>query len=329
MKNNNDKKSKTNNLNKTMKETEIFIDVSKIVQDDAFRCRVQDDKDTIEDYTTIFREYKEAKEPGESPVYPFPEIWVWKEDDKYVLITGYHRLAAARQAGLDKIHVKIFTGTKEEAVLLAMRDNQKHGLRLSRGDLKYCIEKVLELFPDKSHAVIAEMLGCSRQYVSKVATSCHLPEVEKRVGRDNKEYSTTRKTTKKHSNMKGVKAKKQENANVPIPGLSMEILEPVDNLPIESVPPEPANDKPIHTTQNEGDQIPQSTPISVLPPVNDTPKSQEPFNADSCMKAAIRGIEALRDRLPKVCERTQFYRDMFEWFRYQIGTGKYLQKDQK
>lgn len=178
----------------------IFLRVDQISISEDFRCREKECETTVESYSDIFSDYKQAKSEGCNMEYPFPPIVVWKVDDKYEVVAGFHRFLAALKAGLKEIFVIVFDGTKEDAIWLAMKDNMKHGLPLGRGDLKLCIIKARKIFPEKSSRMIAKELGCSRSYVSKVddelATSGQLSKPEKRVGLDGKERSTKRTKNK-------------------------------------------------------------------------------------------------------------------------------------
>ena len=122
---------------------ELTLELSKITQDEVFRCRVQDDEETIKQYAEVFMECKKA---SKNPKYPFQPIVVWKKGKKYILIAGFHRFKAARKAKVAKIQVRVFEGTEDEAFMLALKDNSTHGLRLNSDDLKYCIEKALLSF---------------------------------------------------------------------------------------------------------------------------------------------------------------------------------------
>jgi len=186
-------------------ESEYFMDLSEIKCDNLFRCRVENDEDHIEALEEVFSEYKAAMDRGENPDYPVPPIWIYWLDGGaphhnvmgHVWITGSHRFQAANRAGLDKILVKEFHGTEEEALWFAMRDNRTHGLRLKHGDLKLCIGKALRLFPDKTAGAIAKELGCGRSYAYRVATELspwgQLNRAEKKRGADGKVRSTKRK----------------------------------------------------------------------------------------------------------------------------------------
>jgi len=185
-----------------------YIALTDVLVDDAFRCREQEDADAIEAYAEVFIKHIKAVKHSEKVrceqlrsidhlEYPFPPAWVWQEDGLYYLIAGHHRYQAATKAGLDRIKVKEFHGTKDEALLFAMKDNLKNAVRMSYGDWKYCISKALRLFPDKTPGAVAKELGCHRSYAYKIekelSTSRQLPSVEERVGADGRKRSVKRK----------------------------------------------------------------------------------------------------------------------------------------
>ena len=191
-----------NTSTSTDKKT-IFLALTAVKQRDDFRCRVQENEETIEKYTALSSEYKEAKDMGECVTYPFPPVKVWFDNGKYVLLGGYHRLEAAHNAGLDAIQASVFYGSEDDAFMIALKDNSTHGLPPTRGDLRLCIEKAVARFPQKTPAVIAEMLGCSRSYVSEIKrqlSASGIVEIpEKQIGKDGKEYPTTRERTTRQS----------------------------------------------------------------------------------------------------------------------------------
>ena len=96
-----------------------YIALSAIKADKTFRCRMRENRKTVEEYTEVFRDYQ-----NENSEYPFPPVVIWEKKGKYYLIAGYHRYFAAEKAGLDKIRAKVFQGTKEEALIFAIQDNR-------------------------------------------------------------------------------------------------------------------------------------------------------------------------------------------------------------
>ena len=188
-----------------------YIALTEIIVSDDFRCREHEDDETIEAYAETFIKYLKANKRADKVRYeelwgidhldyPFPPAWIWREGGQVYLIAGFHRYKAAEKAGQNKLLVKEFKGTKENAILLAMRDNRTHGKRLSYGDLKYCVEKALRLFLDKTPGAIARDLGCSRSYASKIgkelSTSGQLTVPETRKGADGRVRSVKRNAKK-------------------------------------------------------------------------------------------------------------------------------------
>jgi len=196
------------NENQIVMET-VEIAVVEIQQNDTFRCRMENDNATVEKYAERFKEYKEAKDNGENHPYPFTPIRVWENEGTHVLLGGYHRIDAAKKAGLDKILAEIVRGSEDEAFTIAMTDNRSHGLQMSRGDLKYAIEKIVVRFTKDSEeglvgvspGVVADMLGCSRGYASevvgKLVAEGKVPNVEKWQGLDGKTYKVRTKRERK------------------------------------------------------------------------------------------------------------------------------------
>src|SRR5438477_12653995 len=78
------------------------------------------------------REYTTAMRNGDT----FPTIVVFHEEGKtdYWLSDGFHRCAAAKDAGLTEITADVQPGTKRDAVLYAAGANIAHGIRRTNHD---------------------------------------------------------------------------------------------------------------------------------------------------------------------------------------------------
>jgi len=181
----------------TTQPVETTLALSEIQVREALRCRVQENEQTIIEYMERFVEYKRAVAAGEQPKYPFPPISVWHDGEQYILLGGFHRVAAARMAGIDRLPAVVFQGTEDKAFEIALQDNNTHGLRLSAGDKKYSIEKALLLFSNKmSLRAIAALAGCSVSYVSGIHKKLYTimpPKEDVKIGRDGKKYPVKRK----------------------------------------------------------------------------------------------------------------------------------------
>ena len=157
--------------NDTMSQQNVTVEIALTdikKNDDVFRCRMKEDEATVKKLTKIYNDYKKSVAKGEVCDYPFQPIQVWRHKEQHILLGGYHRLEAAGRAGLTTIQAKVFDGSEDDAFVMALKDNSKHGLRLKQGDMKMCIRKAIERFPEKSLGVIAREVGCVRSYAYRV-----------------------------------------------------------------------------------------------------------------------------------------------------------------
>jgi len=104
----------------------------------------------------------------------FPPLVVFEElaadGDTYWLADGFHRLAAAREAGKEKVQVEIRTGTRRDALLYSVGANASHGLRRSNADKRRAVETLLAdpEWATWSDRRIAEATGTTHPFVGKV-----------------------------------------------------------------------------------------------------------------------------------------------------------------
>ena len=179
------------------------ISLDSIVEDEAFKVRANIEQETIDEYTQRFLEYKESIDDADGAPYPFDPICVWKREEGFVLIAGTLRFWAAVEAMMSTIRVAIFEGTEDEALLFAIKDNARHGKRYSRGDLAFCIKKVLFRFPDKTISQLMEITGASRGHCSTIRTEFQQEQVFSsehptgETGQEKAKNSSKSKTKKK------------------------------------------------------------------------------------------------------------------------------------
>jgi uncharacterized protein YerC len=84
------------------------------------------------------------------------------------IIDGMHRFLAARRRGTDTILVEFFDGTDDDAFLLALKRNAKHGYPLTSADREQAVKHILETHPNRSDRVIAEATGISTKTVGAI-----------------------------------------------------------------------------------------------------------------------------------------------------------------
>jgi ParB-like chromosome segregation protein Spo0J len=69
----------------------------------------------------------------------FPAIVLFSDDSTYWLADGYHRVLAAREAGLEEILAEVHPGTGRDALLYAISANTDHGLPRTNADKRRAV----------------------------------------------------------------------------------------------------------------------------------------------------------------------------------------------
>jgi ParB-like chromosome segregation protein Spo0J len=101
------------------------------------------------------------------------------------VIDGMHRLGAARLRGQDTIDVVFFDGSDEEAFVIAVRANVRHGLPLSYADREAAVARIVTSHPEWSDRAIAATTGLGARTVAAIrGRIVGLPHATARVGRD-------------------------------------------------------------------------------------------------------------------------------------------------
>jgi hypothetical protein len=88
----------------------------------------------------VVMEYAELMRSGVT----FPPVTTWFDGSQYWLSDGFHRVAAAEEAGQKTINAVVVRGTLEDARWDCYCANSSHGLRRSRADLKALIFRALQ-----------------------------------------------------------------------------------------------------------------------------------------------------------------------------------------
>lgn len=135
------------------------IAISRINRDGGTQSRCELNMFHVADLTEAYRK-------GED----LPAIRLFWDGKEYFLADGFHRVAAAIDAGLLVISCKVENGTHREAVLASLGANAKHGLKRSVADKR---NAVTIMFADEewrtwSNIRIAEVVGVSDTYVGTI-----------------------------------------------------------------------------------------------------------------------------------------------------------------
>ncbi len=103
------------------------------------------------------------------------------------VIDGTHRVRAAIMRGEKMIAAKEYSGTDEDAFVLAVRMNIAHGLPLTRADRTAAAVRIIQSHPQWSDRMIATTVGLSPKTISKVrqrSTAENPQSTTTRLGKD-------------------------------------------------------------------------------------------------------------------------------------------------
>jgi ParB-like chromosome segregation protein Spo0J len=102
------------------------------------------------------------------------------------VIDGIHRVRAAKIRGRSAIAARFFDGTEEEAFVLAVELNVRHGLPLSRGERSSAALRIIESHGHWSNAKIASVCGLSDKTVAALrrGPAAGAAKPDGRIGRD-------------------------------------------------------------------------------------------------------------------------------------------------
>jgi hypothetical protein len=160
--------------------------LSKIRLDGGTQMRVDLVQETIDEYATAMKD-------GEK----FDPIDVFADDEAktYWLVDGFHRVEAARKAGLTSIRARVYRGSLRDAILRAAGANARHGLRRTNADKRKAVEALLRdtEWSAWSDREIAARCSVSDRFVNKLraelsANGSQMPATRKAI-RGGREYT--------------------------------------------------------------------------------------------------------------------------------------------
>jgi len=134
------------------------------------------------------REYSTAMKHGD--VFPPVVVYHDEKKDEYWLSDGFHRCAAAKDAGLTDINADVHVGTKRDAVLYASGANIGHGIRRTNHDKRKAVFTLLHdnQWKKWSDHEIAKHTHTTQPFVSKLRREVDAGTV--RVGSDGRVINT-------------------------------------------------------------------------------------------------------------------------------------------
>lgn len=101
----------------------------------------------------------------------FPAVIVFRDaDGQHWLADGFHRVQAARRAGLEEVAADVRDGTKRDALLYSVGANATHGLRRTNADKRHAVMTMLgdSEWAKWSDRQIAKACGVTHPFVAKL-----------------------------------------------------------------------------------------------------------------------------------------------------------------
>ena len=128
----------------------------------------------------------------------WPPLRVVKQGRGYLLVDGFHRLAAAQNLNLQHITVEVLDPPADgDLHALAFALNAAHGRPLTLSDRRAFATRLLRTHPAWADREVGRRCGLSQPTVAKVREGleqkAHIPVMDTRLGRDGNTYPATQR----------------------------------------------------------------------------------------------------------------------------------------
>lgn len=165
-----------------------ILEVKDIVLDPALQARVAMNAGAIDEWAEVLRD----EERGEA--WPFPPVEVIWDGERYWLWDGFHRVAAAKAAGVYRVPANVQAGSRDMALWRSAGANKTHGVKRTSMDKRRATEQALLIAPQRSDREIAYHVGVSAPTVGKIRKEleidCKFLQSTERVGADGRTINT-------------------------------------------------------------------------------------------------------------------------------------------
>ena len=138
----------------------------------------------------------------ESVADNWPPLAVVQDGDRYILVDGFHRLAAAQNLGLDTVPVTVLDMPADgDLHALAFALNAIHGRPLTLSDRRAFALRILRAHPELSDRAIGRRSGLTQPPIGKLREALEAREeiapTDTRVGSDGQSYRVSASTPKR------------------------------------------------------------------------------------------------------------------------------------
>jgi len=96
------------------------------------------------------------------------DLDVFHDGNKYFVADGFHRTVAAARVKRASVPCRIHKGTARDALLFGMTANDRHGLRPTREDKRWCVLWLLDNGGKMTQVEIAKTAGVSERTVRHI-----------------------------------------------------------------------------------------------------------------------------------------------------------------
>ncbi len=135
--------------------------LTQLEDDKKYQLRVEEDQSTIRDLTQAYND-------GET-IPPIDVVQVSTE--RYIIVDGHHRYAAAKASGIESVECCFTKGSEHDAFILSLGANANNkALKRTNADKRNAVTTVLECkdFDNYSNREIADICKVSSTFVDKI-----------------------------------------------------------------------------------------------------------------------------------------------------------------
>jgi len=168
-----------------------FVSLEELRLDGGTQPRLALDEDTVAEYAQrmVLDDLERVVDPEHKRWEP---LVVFDDEQRGVmwLADGFHRVHAAKRAGLARFQAQIIPGTQRQAVAYSLSANARHGKRRTNEDKRRAVTRALEdgEWAKMSDRQLAELCAVSDYLVrtvrSELVANDVIAPVAERVGRD-------------------------------------------------------------------------------------------------------------------------------------------------
>lgn len=152
-------------------ERGLLQPLAELRLEEAAQPRVQLDAETLDDYTERMRLDARRGAVVDLEGERWPDLRVFRDHAAQLwLADGFHRVRAARNAGLEVFQATVSPGERRDAILHSLKANARHGKRRTNADKRRAVTSALtdEEWSAYSDQRIAQMCVVTRRFVGKV-----------------------------------------------------------------------------------------------------------------------------------------------------------------